>query len=124
MTNHSPEQIQSARHTNRWPWFLGILGGLSLIGAGVAFVAMLPLGMATDPCHGDGGPDRVCRLTAAGQNLLVMIPWIVLIGALASALVSAAVLAKRRISPLYGLIFWVIGGVLTAVVANEIAYLI
>ncbi len=122
MTDRTSQQIQTADQKKHWPWFLGILAGLSLLGAFVALVAMLPLGMATDPCHGDGGPDRVCTLTAAGQNFLVIIPWIVLVGALAAALTSAALLAKRGKSPLLGLIFWVVGGLFTAVVANEIAY--
>lgn len=124
MTDHSPEQTQSAGNSRQWSWFLGILAGLSLLGGFVALMAMLPLGMATDPCHGDGGPDRVCQLTAAGQNFLVLIPWIVLIGALVSALVSASLLAKRQKSPLFGLFFWLLGGVVTAVAANEIAYLL
>ncbi|ORB77157.1 hypothetical protein, partial [Mycobacterium timonense] len=71
-----------------------MLAGLALVGLGVAVVLMLPLAMATDNCHDDGSTDRVCTLSASGQNLLVMIPWMCLGAGLAAAIVGAAVCAR------------------------------
>ncbi len=90
------------RHGTHWAWFVGVLAGLALVGLGVAVVLMLPLAMATDNCH-DGSTDRVCTLSAAGQNLLVMIPWMCLGAGLAAAIVGAAVCARFRRTPLIGI---------------------
>ena len=100
----------------------GLIVTAAQIGYAAGLILMLPLAMATDPCHGPDSPFRVCQLTPAGQNFLVFIPWMVVVGALVFALVSATLLARRKISPLYGLWFWAAGGVIIAVVANEIAY--
>jgi hypothetical protein len=83
-------------------WFGAILAVLFTAGFFAAFLAMLPLAMITDGCH-DGSTDRVCSLSARGQNALVWIPWaVLLVGALAS--VGGAFLARRiRWSPLIGI---------------------
>ena len=122
MVQPSERPDTADRLKKHWALFATLLGAVSLLGAVFALILMLPLAMATDPCHGPDSPFRVCQLTPAGQNFLVFIPWMVVVGALVFALVSATLLARRKISPLYGLWFWAAGGVLIAVVANEIAY--
>ena len=112
----------AARLRRHWRWFAVLLGAVTVLGIPVALFAMLSLAMATDPCYTPDSPFRVCTLTAAGQNVFGLIPWIALAGALVSALVSANLLAKHRISPLYGLVVWFLGAVITAAAATEIAY--
>lgn len=90
----------------------------------IAFIAMLPLAMITDPCHGDTSVDRVCRLTAAGQNLLVFVPFITIAGASVMSLAAAAIAAWRKKSPMIGVAFWVVGLIAMGYLANEIAYLV
>jgi len=69
---------------------------------GFAFLLMLPLAMATDGCH-DGSTDWVCRLSARGQNFLIAIPWLCLMAGVVAAVVTAALAARRRWSPLTGI---------------------
>lgn len=118
------ERPRTTKSANRWGLFVVILGVLSLVGSFVAYTAMFALAMAPDPCYDPDSPFRVCKLTARGQNVLALIPWMVLIGAGASAVASAVLMARRGKSPLWGLWFWGAGGALVAVAANEIAYLV
>jgi len=90
-----------------WGWFAGILCGLISVGFVGAIFAAFPLAMATDGCHGEDR-DRVCALSATGQNVLVWIPWVALgVGSLA-AVVGAVLAARHRRSPLIGLL---VGGI-------------
>lgn len=75
---------------------------MGILGFGVGIVLMLPLAMATDNCH-EGSTDKVCELTARGQNMLVMIPWMCLFAGLAAGVVGAAVAAHFRRTPLTGI---------------------
>jgi len=88
--------------STHWAWFAGIVGGLGVVGCGFAFLLMLPLAMATDGCH-DGSTDWVCRLSARGQNFLIAIPWLCLMAGVVAAVVTAALAARRRWSPLIGI---------------------
>ena len=78
------------------------MGVLGVLGSGFAFLLMIPLAMATDGCH-DGSTDWVCRLSARGQNFLIAIPWMCLLGGLVAAVVTAALVARRRWTPLLGI---------------------
>lgn len=110
----APRSDDTGKH---WVWFAVILGLMSVAGFAVAVFSVLPLAMATDGCHtGDG--EGVCRLSAAGQNLLVMIPWIGLIAGNAVAVLGAVVAARLGRSPLIGLLT----GVVTYAAAIPIAY--
>ena len=111
-------------HASHWGWLIAIIATLSTLAVPVAFMAMIALAMATDPCHGPDSTHRVCRLTAQGQNFLAITPWITLAAAVLSGLVSAALFARRGLTPLYGLIFWGAGGIAAARIATEIAYLL
>lgn len=91
------------RLSRHWAWFVGILSVLFILGFGLAVIAMLPLGMATDGCH-QGDEEGVCALTATGQNILVFIPWIAMAAGTVVAAVVAFVAAKYRRSPLIGLL--------------------
>jgi len=88
--------------SGHWAWFGGIVGVLGVLGSGFAFLLMIPLAMATDGCH-DGSTDWVCRLSARGQNFLIAIPWMCLLGGLVAAVVTAALVARRRWTPLLGI---------------------
>ncbi|MCX8561560.1 hypothetical protein OS122_11760 [Mycolicibacterium mucogenicum] len=106
MTNE-PERPASDRPTRsglstQWAWFGAIVGALGVLGFGLSFVLMLPLAMATDSCH-DGSTDWVCKLSARGQYFLIAIPWICLIGGVVAAVVTAALAARRRWTPLVGI---------------------
>ena len=106
MTNE-PEQSAFDKQPHRWlsrhwAWFGGIVGVLSVLGFGLAFLLMLPLAMATDSCH-DGTTDWVCKLSARGQNVLIAIPWMCLIAGVLVAVVTAALAARRRWTPLLGI---------------------
>lgn len=96
------------RNQAHWNWFVLILAVLSALGVGVATVAMLPLAMATDPCH-DGTPDRICQLSATGQNFLMLIPWLALLAGVVITVAVAAVAARRGYSPLLGFPVGIIG---------------
>jgi hypothetical protein len=106
MTNspeHSADETATRpRFSTHWAWFGGIVGVLGVLGSGFAFVLMLPLAMATDGCH-DGSTDWVCKLSARGQNFLIAIPWMCLLGGLVAAVVTAALVARRRWTPLLGI---------------------
>ena len=78
------------------------MGVLGVLGFGLAFLLMLPLAMATDSCH-DGTTDWVCKLSARGQNVLIAIPWMCLIAGVLVAVVTAALAARRRWTPLLGI---------------------
>lgn len=108
----------------QWGWLIGILAVVTMLAVPLAFMLMIGLAMATDPCHGPDSPFRVCRLSAAGQNFLALLPWTVLGAATAIALIAAALFARRGHSPLYGIAFWAVGGIAAAVIGNEIAYLL
>lgn len=125
--NHFPATAPAAGERNlgaQWGWLVGVLAVANMLAVPLAFLSMIALAMITDPCHGPESPDRVCRLTAAGQNFLAVLPWVVLGAATAAGLIAAALFARRGNSPLYGLVFWVTGGVAAAVIGNEIAYLL
>lgn len=88
--------------STHWAWFGGILGVLGFLGFGLAFILMLPLAMATDGCH-EGTGDWVCKLSARGQNFLIAIPWVCLMAGVVAAVVTAALAARRRWTPLIGI---------------------
>lgn len=85
-----------------WAWFVGLLNAMGLVGFVAAAVLMLPLAMATDPCH-EGVTEKVCELSAAGQNVLVWIPWMCLAAGTIMAVAGAAVAAWRKWTPLIGI---------------------
>ncbi|OBB84646.1 hypothetical protein [Mycolicibacterium peregrinum] len=85
-----------------WVWFVVLLGVMGVFGFVVASVMMLPLAMATDPCH-EGVTDKVCQLSAKGQNVLVWIPWMCLVTGTVLAVAGAAVAAWRKWTPLIGI---------------------
>lgn len=109
-----------ARH---WAWFAGILSGLAMAGVVIAVLAMLPLAMATDPCHGDDH-DGVCALTATGQNVLVWIPWVAVGAGTLSAIIGAVVAARYRHSPLIGLLLGVLAYAVAIPIVYRIAFLV
>lgn len=81
MTNgDKPTRRELSGH---WAWFGGIVGVLGVLGSGFAFLLMIPLAMATDGCH-DSSTDWVCKLSARGQNFLIAIPWLCLMGGASS----------------------------------------
>jgi len=121
---HPTSPQHGADLASHWGWLIGIIAALSTLAVPVAFMAMIALSMATDPCHGPDSTQRVCRLTAQGQNFLAITPWITLAAAALSGLVSAALFARRGLTPLHGLIFWGAGSIAAAVIATEIAYLL
>lgn len=86
----------------QWAWFLGLLSVMVLLGLVAAAVLMLPLAMATDPCH-EGVTDKVCQLSAKGQNVLVWIPSMCLVAGTVLAVAGAAVAAWRKRTPLIGI---------------------
>lgn len=96
------------RRRAHWNWFALILAVLAAAGAAVAVVAMLPLAMATDPCH-DGSPDRICRLSATGQNVLMLIPWLALLTGLVVTGSAAVAAAHRHRSPLLAIPVGILG---------------
>lgn len=96
------------RRRAHWNWFVLALAVLSALGVGVAMVAMFPLAMATDPCH-DGTPDRICHLSAAGQNFVMLIPWLALLAGIVITVATGAVAARRNHSPLFGVPLGIIG---------------
>lgn len=83
-------------------WFIGILAALGLLGFLFAVVAMFPLAMATDVCH-EGSTEKVCELSATGQNVLVMIPWGCLFAGVCGAVAGAGIAARFRWTPLLGI---------------------
>lgn len=107
MTTNGPDPSNIDKPTapwlsKHWAWFVVIQGLLGFLGFVLAFILMLPLGMATDGCHGST-TDWVCRLSARGQNFLVAIPWLCLFAGTIAAVVTAAVAARRRWTPLIGI---------------------
>jgi len=78
------------------------MGVLGVLGFGLAFLLMIPLAMATDGFH-DSSTDWVCKLSARGQNFLIAIPWMCLIAGIVAAVVTAALAARRRWTPLIGI---------------------
>lgn len=98
----------SARYGTHWAWFIGVLAAMGALGFVAGIVLMLPLAMATDGCH-DGTTDKVCTLSAAGQNVLVTIPWMCLAVGIATALVGAGVAARLRSTPLIGIAVGILG---------------
>jgi hypothetical protein len=90
------------RHAKHWGWFAAILATLGVLGFGASAFLMLPLAMATDGCY-ESSTDAVCKLTAAGQNTLVLIPWMCLIVGTVAAVAGAVIAARLRRSPLIGL---------------------
>ncbi|BDY29791.1 hypothetical protein [Mycolicibacterium mageritense] len=108
MTDSTPQAERKRPSAKHWAWFAGILTALLLLGFVVAFVMMLPLAMATDGCH-EGTTDKICQLTARGQNVLVFIPWMCLAAGFATAVVGAGVAERLRRSPLFGLATGIVG---------------
>ena len=108
MTDSTPQAERKRPSGKHWVWFAGILTVLLLLGFVVAFVMMLPLAMATDGCH-EGTPDKICQLTARGQNVLVFIPWMCLAAGLVTAVLGAGVAERLRRSPLFGIATGIVG---------------
>lgn len=115
-------QETANRKGSHWAWFIGLLAALGVAGAVLAFMAMIAFSMATDPCHGDASPFRVCHMSIRGENFLVLVPWVALGGAMVAALAAAALAARKRLSPLLGLVFWFIGGAAAGAIAYEAAF--
>jgi TRAP-type transport system small permease protein len=90
------------QYEKHWAWFAGLLATMGMLGFGASFVLMLPLGMATDGCYEDS-TEAVCTLSAAGQNVLVWIPWMCLVVGSVAAVAGAAVAERRRWTPLIGI---------------------
>lgn len=108
MTNHlnqpyaTLDERHPRRHAKHWAWFAGLLAALGMLGLGLSIVLMLPLAMATDVCH-EGSTDAVCKLSARGQNALMMIPWMCLFAGVGAAVIGAGVAARFRWTPLIGI---------------------
>lgn len=104
----TPDPPAAPDRGKHWVWFVVLLSAMGVLGFVAAAVLMLPLAMATDPCH-DGTPDKVCQLSATGQNVLVWIPWMCLVAGTATALVGAVVAERRKGSPLIGIPVGILG---------------
>ena len=90
------------RYAKHWRWFAAILSALGVFGFAASAFLMLPLAMATDGCY-ESSTDAVCKLTAAGQNTLVFIPWMCLIAGTVVAVAGAGIAARLRRTPLIGI---------------------
>lgn len=111
----------SARYGKHWVWFIVLLSAMGILGFAAAIVLMLPLAMATDACH-DGTADKVCQLSATGQNVLVWIPWMCLVAGTATALVGAAVAEQRTWTPLIGIPVGILGYVAMIPIGYALAF--
>ncbi|MFV8053875.1 hypothetical protein [Mycobacterium sp. 48b] len=107
MTTPEPPAAEH-NYGKHWVWFVVLLSVMGVLGFLAAVVLMLPLAMATDPCH-EGVTDKVCQLTAAGQNVLVWIPWMCLVAGTVLAVAGAAVAAWRKSTPLIGIPVGILG---------------
>ncbi|WP_131809171.1 hypothetical protein [Mycolicibacterium setense] len=116
-----PAPPAGARYGKHWVWFVVLLSVMGVLGFAAAVVLMLALAMATDPCH-EGVTDKVCQLSAAGQNVLVWIPWMCLVAGAATALVGAAVAERRRWTPLIGIPVGILGYVATIPIGYWLAF--
>ncbi|GAT00367.1 hypothetical protein [Mycolicibacterium fortuitum] len=115
--------LPAAEHNQgkHWVWFVVLLGVMGVFGFVVAFVMMLPLAMATDPCH-EGVTDKVCQLSAKGQNVLVWIPWMCLVAGTVLAVAGAAVAAWRKWTPLIGIPVGIFGYVAMIAIGYWLAF--
>ncbi|WP_273733039.1 hypothetical protein [Mycolicibacterium septicum] len=105
----APEPPVAQRNYGKhWAWFFGLLSVMGVLGFLAAVVSMLPLAMATDPCH-EGVTDKVCQLSAKGQNILVWIPWMCLVAGTVLAVAGAAVAERRKWTPLIGIPVGILG---------------
>ncbi|NKZ14700.1 hypothetical protein HGA11_27325 [Mycolicibacterium septicum DSM 44393] len=105
----APEPPVAERNYGKhWVWFVGLLSVMGVLGFLAAVVLMLPLAMATDPCH-EGVTDKVCQLSAKGQNVLVWIPWMCLVACTVLAVAGAAVAERRKWTPLIGIPVGILG---------------
>lgn len=107
----------------QWWWFSGVLTVLTLLGAGIAIVAILPLAMATDPCH-TGSTDWVCTLTGSGQVVLVFTPWLWLAGGILGSIIGAVVATRLRRTPLLGILVGIFAYIFTVPLSMFIAGLV
>lgn len=105
----------------QWAWFVGLLSVMGVVGFVVAVVLMLPLAMATDPCH-EGVTDKVCQLSAKGQNVLVWIPWMCLVAGTVLAVAGAAVAEWRKWTPLIGIPVGILGYFATIPIGYWLAF--
>ncbi|SEP88750.1 hypothetical protein SAMN04488583_1363 [Mycobacterium sp. 88mf] len=104
-----PEPPAAERNYGKhWVWFVGLLSVMGVLGFAAAVVLMLPLAMATDPCH-EGVTDKVCQLSAKDQNVLVWIPWMCLVAGTVLAVAGAAVAERRKWTPLIGIPVGILG---------------
>lgn len=118
----APELPAAERNSGKhWVLFVVLLSAMGALGFAAAVVLMLPLAMATDPCH-DGVTDKVCQLSANGQNVLVFIPWMCLIVGTATALVGAAVAERRKWTPLIGVPVGILGYFVTIPIGYWLAF--
>ncbi|MGV0634648.1 hypothetical protein ABQE69_02955 [Mycolicibacillus trivialis] len=115
----APPDPAARRRQRHWVWLVAVIAVLTLAGSAVALVLMLPLAMATDPCHGDD-TEWVCQLSARGQNLLVLLPWLAVGGGLAGATAGAALAAWRRWTPLIGIPLAVLGYLVVVPIGYEL----
>ncbi|MGV0783779.1 hypothetical protein [Mycolicibacterium sp. XJ775] len=111
-------ELNQGKH---WVWFVVLLGVMGVLGFLAAIVLMLPLAMATDPCH-EGVTDKVCQLSAKGQNVLVWIPWMCLVTGTVLAVAGAAVAAWRKWTPLIGIPVGIFGYVAMIAIGYWLAF--
>ena len=116
----SPE---ATRRRRAWWWFSVLLTLGTLLGAAFALFMFMPLAMATDGCYGNM-TEGVCGLSANGQIVLVLIPWMCLCAGIITALLGAVVATRFRRTPLFGIATGVLGYLAMVFIGNEIAYLV
>lgn len=118
----APEPPAAERNYGKhWVWFVGLLSVMGVLGFLAAVVLMLPLAMATDPCH-EGVTDKVCQLSAKGQNVLVWIPWMCLVAGTVLAVAGAAVAERRKWTPLIGIPVGILGYVAMIPIGYWVAF--
>ncbi|CQD07827.1 hypothetical protein ACT17_31430 [Mycolicibacterium conceptionense] len=121
MTQPDEPPVTARNSGKHWLWFVGLLTAMGLLGFVAAAVLMLPLAMATDPCH-EGVTDKVCQLSAKGQNVLVWIPWMALVAGTVLAVAGAVVAEWRKRTPLIGIPVGMLGYFATIPIGYWLAF--
>ncbi|ANI93998.1 hypothetical protein [Dietzia timorensis] len=120
----SATKIRSPEATKRrhaWWWFFVLLALGALLGTAFALFMFMPLAMATDGCY-ERMIDGVCGLSANGQLVLILIPWMSVIVGIITAFLGAVVATRFRRTPLFGIAAGVLGYLAMVVVGTVIAY--